>query len=178
MEPLDILEFWFGAEPKKWFSKDEAFDQEIRKRFADTLGDAKAGGLFHWEKDLRGLQALIILLDQFPRNLYRNSADAFACDQEALRLSHKLVAHPDWEWLTPNEKQFGVMPMMHAEDMEEQKICLMWMERIGSEGSIRAAKMHMDIIERFGRFPHRNQVLGRRNTPEEQAFLDAGGFAG
>lgn len=178
MEPLDILEFWFGAEPKKWFMKDEAFDDAIRVRFGDLLEQAKAGGLDAWEKDLRGLQALIILFDQFPRNLYRGSNEAFAYDDRALALAHKLVAHPDWEWLTTYEKQFGVMPMMHAEDMQQQKNCLMWMERIGLDGAIAAAKTHMEIIEKFGRFPHRNAVLGRKTSPEEQAFLDAGGFAG
>lgn len=178
MEPLDILEFWFGAEPKKWFSKDDAFDASITERFSGVLAKAKAGDLSRWEKDLRGLQALIILYDQFPRNMFRNSVEAFAYDDEALRLSHKLVVHQDWEWLTPNEKQFGVMPMMHSEDMVEQKTCLMWMERIGNESAIKAAKMHMEIIEKFGRFPHRNIVLGRESSAEEQAFLNAGGFSG
>lgn len=178
MEPLDILEFWFGAEPKKWFSKDDAFDRAIVDRFSGVLTEAQDGQLVRWEQDLRGLQALIILYDQFTRNMFRDSPQAFAFDREALRLSHKLVAHPDWEWLTPAEKQFGVMPMMHAEDMEEQKACLLWMERIGNEGAIKAAKTHMDIIARFGRFPHRNKVLGRKTTPEEQSFLDEGGFAG
>lgn len=178
MEALDILEFWFGAEPRKWFSKDDAFDQAISDRFSRTLSDAEAGLLSHWEHDLRGLQALIILYDQFPRNMYRSSAKAFAFDDEALRLSHMLVAHQDWEWLTSPEKQFGVMPMMHSEDLAEQKLCLMWMERIGNSGAIRAAKTHMDIIARFGRFPHRNQVLGRETTAEERDFLESGGFSG
>ncbi len=178
MEPLDVLEFWFGAEPRKWFVKDDAFDASIRDRFADVLAQAKAGELSRWERDLRGLQALIILFDQFTRNLHRGSAEAFAYDEKALALSHKLVAHQDCEWLTTYENQFGVMPMMHAEDMIEQKNCLMWMERIGLDGAVSAAKTHMDIIEKFGRFPHRNEVLGRTTTPEEQAFLDAGGFSG
>lgn len=178
MEPLDILEFWFGAEPKAWFSKDSDFDAEIIDRFTSALVMAKAGELWRWEDDLRGLQALIILYDQFPRNMFRHSAEAFAYDDEALRLSHKLVAHQDWDWLTPNEKQFGVMPMMHSEDLAEQKACLVWMEHIGNDGAIKAAKIHMDIIEKFGRFPHRNEVLGRQSSAEEQAFLDAGGFSG
>ena len=178
MEPLDVLEFWFGAEPKKWFSKDDVFDAAIAERFGDLVVEARQGKLDQWQRDLRGLQALIILLDQFTRNLYRGSAEAFASDGKALELSKTLVAHQDWEWLTPTEKQFGVMPMMHSENLDDQKVCLKWMERIGIEGAVNASREHMDIIARFGRFPHRNKVLGRETTADEQAFLDAGGFAG
>ena len=177
-QPQDILEFWFGSDPKLWFSKNDAFDAEIRDRFAQAVEDARAGRLTHWERDLTGLQALVILLDQFARNLYRGSGDAFAYDHEALRLSHLLTEHPRWDSLTDDEKRFAVMPMMHAEDLQEQKNCVDWMRRIGGEDSVRYAILHMEIIERFGRFPHRNAVLGRQTSEEEQAFLDDGGFAG
>ena len=177
-EAKDVLDFWFSADPKKWFVKDEAFDAEIRDRFMPLLDAARAGQLASWEESRDDLLALIIVLDQFSRNVFRNSALAFLSDPEALRLSHKLVAHPDWDGLSLQQKQFAIMPMMHAEDLIEQQNCLAWMKRIGLEEGARFAQIHLDIIERFGRFPHRNDVLGRRTTPEEQAFLDEGGFAG
>ncbi|WP_319532544.1 DUF924 family protein [uncultured Cohaesibacter sp.] len=174
----DVLRFWFSADPKSWFVKDAAFDSEISTRFGALLDAARDGRLPDWEDDLYSLLALIIVLDQFSRNVFRNSALAFSLDPEALRLSHKLVAHPDFDRLSQHEKQFGIMPMMHAEDLVEQENCLKWMERIELADGVKFAKIHLDIIEAFGRFPHRNAVLGRKSTPEEKAFLEAGGFAG
>ena len=142
------------------------------------LDAARDGRLSNWEDDLYRLLALIIVLDQFSRNVFRNSDLAFSCDPEALRLSHKLVAHPDFDRLSQHEKQFGIMPMMHAENLEEQKNCLKWMKRIELEEGVKFAKIHLEIIEAFGRFPHRNAVLGRKSTPEEKTFLKEGGFAG
>ncbi|SNY90846.1 Uncharacterized conserved protein, DUF924 family [Cohaesibacter sp. ES.047] len=177
-EANDVLDFWFSADPEMWFTKDPAFDEQISDRFGSVMDAARAGQLAHWEASAQGLLALIIVLDQFSRNVFRNSALAFTSDDEALRLSHKLVKHPDWDALSVHQKQFAVMPMMHAEDLGEQENCLKWMKRLELEESVRYAQIHLDIIERFGRFPHRNHVLGRRTTPEEQAFLDEGGFAG
>lgn len=178
MTAQDVLDFWFGAEPRLWFSKDDGFDEEIRSKFGSLLEKARAGQLSDWEQDLKGLQALIILLDQFSRNLYRGSGEAFAKDAYALRLARDLLAHDDWQNLSETEKMFGIMPLMHSEDLQDQKDCLAQMELIGVEGSISAAKTHLEIIERFGRFPHRNGVLGRATSPDEQAFLDEGGFSG
>lgn len=174
----EVLDFWFGAEPKFWFAKDDGFDAEIRARFGALLEDARAGKLSSWQDSLRGGLALVIVLDQFSRNLYRGSAEAFAHDDEALRLSRLLVAHADWDQLGYDEKTFAVMPMMHAEDLQAQEECIAWMKQIGNENSERFAIIHRDIIARFGRFPHRNEMLGRQTTPQEQAFLDDGGFAG
>ena len=178
MQPKDILDFWFGVDPKFWFAKDEGFDADIKARFSDALADARLGKLVAWEKSLKGMLALVILLDQMSRNLYRNSADAFTHDDEALRLSYRLVNHRDWDHLNAQEKQFAVMPMMHAEDLDAQKDCVYWMAEIGNADNLRFAIIHQEIIEKFGRFPHRNAVLGRDMTTEEQAFLDKGGFAG
>ncbi|WP_114008667.1 DUF924 family protein [Cohaesibacter intestini] len=178
VQPQEVLDFWFGADPKYWFAKDDGFDAEIRERFGPVLEAARAGQLSAWRESLHGTLALIIVLDQFSRNLYRDSAEAFAHDDEALRLSSTLVAHPDWNQLSYDEKTFAVMPMMHAEDLQVQEDCIAWMKRIGNANSERFAIIHRDIIARFGRFPHRNAVLGRETTPEEQVFLDEGGFAG
>ncbi|PLW78086.1 DUF924 family protein [Cohaesibacter celericrescens] len=174
----EVLDFWFSSEPKKWFSKIDAFDATIRFRFGMTLEDARHRRLAEWEGSAKGLLALIIVLDQFSRNLYRGMPQAFSHDAVALSYSHALVKHADWDGLSPDEKAFAVMPMMHAEDIGEQQACLKWMEEIGGEGYIDAAKTHKNIIERFARFPHRNRVLGRYTTPEEKTFLDEGGFSG
>ena len=176
--PQDILDFWFGADPALWFAKNDAFDQAIQSHFAQTHEKAASGALTHWQESEAGMLALILVLDQFSRNLYRGSPRAFACDPGALDLAQTLAARPGFEHFTAQQKMFAVMPMMHAEDLACQKKCLQWMEMIGIEGAIAAAKTHLDIIERFGRFPHRNQVLGRTTTEQEQTFLDAGGFAG
>ena len=177
-QPNDVLAFWFGADPVLWFSKNDAFDAAIRSHFGVTLEDARQGKHDDWCETLDGMLALIIVLDQFSRNLYRGLPLAYAQDAKAFELAHALEAHPDFGSLTPHQQQFGVMPMMHAEDLDAQKACLAHMERIGIEGAIDAAREHLDIIERFGRFPHRNAVLGRKTTDEEAAFLQAGGFAG
>ena len=177
-KPENVLDFWFSAEPKLWFAKNDAFDAAIRSQFGMALADARSGKLAHWESDLRGLQALVILLDQFSRNLFRGLAGAFACDDKALALSHKLVGHPGFDQLGAVEKQFAVMPMMHSENLQEQHNCLDWMRKIGLGEAEKFAQIHLDIIEKFGRFPHRNNALGRETTCDEQAFLAAGGFAG
>ena len=177
-QPQDVLDFWFGADPKYWFAKDDGFDAEIREGFAPVLEAARSGQLDAWKDSLHGTLALVIVLDQFSRNLYRDSAEAFMHDDESLHLARLLVAHPDWDRLSKDEKTFAVMPMMHAEDLHAQEECVAWMKRIGNENSERYAIIHRDIIARFGRFPHRNAVLGRETTSQEQAFLDDGGFAG
>ena len=177
-EPHDVLNFWFSADPKLWFSKNAAFDMRIRVAFGLALDDARAGRLQHWEEDFRGKQALIILLDQFSRNLFRGLSEAFSHDDVALRLAYEMVDMPKWDDLAAAEQQFAVMPMMHSEALEDQKNCLAWMKRIGVEGAISAAQEHYDIIAQFGRFPHRNAVLGRETTEAERAFLAGGGFSG
>ncbi len=177
-EPNDVLNFWFSTDPKLWFSKNAAFDMRIRVAFGLALEEARAGRLEHWERDLRGKRALIILLDQFSRNLFRGLPDAFSHDGVALKLAYEVVAMPGWDDLEAAEQQFSVMPMMHSEELEDQQNCLAWMKRIGIEAAIEAAQEHCDIIKRFGRFPHRNAVLGRKTTDAERSFLTNGGFSG
>lgn len=174
----DVLEFWFGSDPKFWFAKNDAFDASIRNQFGMMLEEARLGNLRHWEEEADSLLALIILLDQFSRNLFRGLPIAFSHDGIALALAHRLVEMPEFDAFSPEQKMFGVMPMMHSEELEEQRACLRWMEKIGVEAAINAAKEHLMIIEKFSRFPHRNDVLGRWTTEEESEFLKAGGFSG
>lgn len=178
MTPQAVLDFWFGAEPRFWFAKDDDFDTQIKEKFAITLEQARRGELVDWEEAQDGLLALIIVLDQFSRNLYRGSGEAFVTDAYALTLSKRIVKSQQWDELDDTRKMFAVMPMMHSENLQDQQDCLKHMEMIGQESSIHYAKVHLEIIERFGRFPHRNELLGRLTSAEEQDFLDEGGFSG
>ena len=179
IRPRDVLDFWFGAGPEKWFTKSDAFDADICRRFGETHRDAAAGKLDGWADDAQGMLALILVLDQFSRNLWRNDHRAFAQDARALALADEAVRrHFDVETPATARKWF-YMPYMHSEDLAAQERGLVYFaQRLDDPETMRFADEHADIIRRFGRFPHRNAVLGRETTPEEQSFLDAGGFAG
>ena len=174
----DVLNFWFSAGPEKWFAKDDAFDEAIRDRFLTLHGKAAAGAIDDWSKSADGTLALIIVLDQFSRNLYRNSPLAFANDEKALGLSQNLIAkRQDIEFPT-NVRLWVYMPFQHSEDLEIQKRSIELFGSIGDSENLRYAIIHRDIIEKFGRFPHRNEVLGRTSSAEELKFLAEGGFSG
>jgi uncharacterized protein (DUF924 family) len=174
----DVLAFWRSAGPDKWFAKDEAFDEAIRARFLTTHEAAAAGELSHWEATPEGVYALLILLDQFPRNLFRGSPRAFATDAMALAIAERAVAAGFDAAFTPPERRFIYMPFMHAEDLAAQERCIALCAASDDAEGVKYAVQHRDIIRDFGRFPHRNPVLERKTTPEEQAFLDEGGFRG
>ncbi|MEL6750873.1 MAG: DUF924 family protein [Pseudomonadota bacterium] len=176
--PDDVLNFWVEAGTEKWWTKDDAFDTAIRDAFAHTLRKAERGELDHWQETPNGTLALIILLDQFTRNLNRNSAKAFKNDPKALAVAEAALDRGDDKRMRNGIMMFAYMPLMHSENLADQRHCLALMEATGLEPNMEAAHEHLDIIERFGRFPHRNNVLGRETTAEEQAFLDAGGFSG
>ena len=178
--PAEIVSFWRGAGPEKWYVKDDAFDADIRARFAAAHEAAARGQLWAWEETPQGALALLLLLDQFPRNLFRGSAHAFATDSAALAVADRAIARGHDAATDGPLRQFFFLPHMHAEDLAAQRRCVAAFEKLGPdfEKNLAYARAHLDIIERFGRFPHRNPVLGRRTTAEEQAFLDAGGFAG
>ena len=178
VDPQTIVDFWREAGPKKWFIKDEAFDEAIRSRFGDVYEQAASGRLDSWAETPTGALAMIILLDQFPRNLFRGSPQAFATDAKALEIAGIALSRGDHETVAEDVNQFLAMPMMHSERLEDQETCLEWMRRIGEKGNVKAAKEHRDIIARFGRFPHRNAILGRDTSDEEAAFLAGGGFSG
>ena len=174
----DVVAFWRDAGPSKWFARDDAFDARCR----DLLGlhlAAASGLLDDWRTDPTGALALLILLDQIPRNAFRGSAHAWATDPLAKSMATQAL-EAGFDLLTAEPLRiFFYLPFEHSESLEDQKRALaLHRERLHGPDADRWARLHLDIIERFGRFPHRNAALGRATTPEEQAFLDEGGFAG
>ena len=165
-----VLHFWFGEHPKDWFVKNTAFDAEIRKRFLALHEQAAAGRLEHWAEGPRGCLALIILLDQFPRNMFRGEARAFATDARA-RVAARAVLERGWDrQMSRSEQLFAYLPFEHSEALEDQDLSVELMKDFEEEQR-RYAERHRDIIRRFGRFPHRNGILGRQSTPAESEFL-------
>jgi uncharacterized protein (DUF924 family) len=176
--PADVLAFWRAAGPKQWFAKDDAFDADIRARFMPTYEAAARGDLSEWEATPDGALALTIVLDQFPRNLFRHGAQAFATDAAARTVADRALARGFDSQVPTSERMFFYLPFEHSESMVDQdRSCALFRE-LGNADLLRWAELHADIIRRFGRFPHRNAVLGRTTTPDEQAFLDNDGFAG
>jgi len=165
-----VLHFWFGEHPKDWFVKNTAFDAEIRKRFLALHEQAAAGRLAHWADGARGCLARIILLDQFPRNMFRGEARAFATDARA-RVAARAVLERGWDrQMSRSEQLFAYLPFEHSEALEDQDLSVELMKDFEEEQR-RYAERHRDIIRRFGRFPHRNGILGRQSTPAESEFL-------
>lgn len=172
-----LLAFWREAGPDRWFRKDAAFDGEFCSRFLAAHEAASRGELDAWAKDAQGALALVILLDQFPRNAFRDTPRMFQTDAKALDVARYAVhAGLDAE-VEPDLRNFFYLPFMHSEMLTDQDLGVTLAGKLGDE-AVRHAKVHRNIIERFGRFPHRNAVLGRATTPEEQRFLDNGGFGG
>lgn len=191
----EVLEFWFGGAvenpalvteaSRRWFLASRDEDAEIVTRFAALLERAAKGELDDWARTPRGALALIIVLDQFSRNVHRGSATAFANDARALQLCQDGLARGQDAALAPVERAFFCMPLQHAEDIGTQRQSVECVEQLFEDASaelrphledfVRFAKLHRDIIARFGRFPHRNHVLGRTATPQEEAYLADGG---
>lgn len=167
-----VIDFWFNSgNEEKRFAKDDAFDAEIESVFGSTWLLAKQGGLAYWRSTLEGRLAEIIVLDQFSRNLMRGRAEAFEQDLAALVLAQELVAHDDFDYLPLEYKQFALMPYMHSESAVIQEKSVELFENLGMEESLDYAIRHKVIIDRFGRYPHRNEAIGRETTVEEAAFL-------
>jgi uncharacterized protein (DUF924 family) len=175
--PQEVVAFWRDAGPARWFRKDEAFDREFRERFIGDHEAAARGELDAWSATPEGALALCILLDQFPRNAFRGSARMFATDAKARDIARHAVTAGFDERIEPALKQFLHLPFMHSENLGDQDFAVELASR-SSEDAKKWAVLHRDIIARFGRFPHRNALLGRTTTPEEQQFLDEGGFSG
>lgn len=187
-----ILAFWFKEQALSapqidrrmdiWFSEDAIFDHEIKKNFADDVEAASEGKLNHWAADAHGRLAVILLIDQFRRNIYRGTADAFSHDKLALKLCVEGAMEKKDQSLTPIQRVFFYMPLQHAESRRVQEKSLALYERLADAVSptyretfltvAQFAELHKDIIDQFGRFPHRNKLLGRDNTSEEQQYLD------
>jgi uncharacterized protein (DUF924 family) len=176
--PAEILAFWRAAGPDKWFEKDDAFDADIRARFLATYEVAAAGRLAAWEDDPDDALALVIVLDQFPRNMFRGDARTYAADPLARAVADRAIARAFDQRFPPIERRFFYLPFEHSENLADQERSVALCRAANDEEGVKYAEIHADIVRRFGRFPHRNRVLGRATTAEEQAFLDAGGFAG
>lgn len=181
----EIYDFWFGAPGTEghgnvrefWFASTPDIDRELKERFQDTYHRAATGGLDYWKSDVRGWVALIVLLDQVPRNIFRGNENSFAADAVALSLAKELVASPLHDEMITVEKLFAYLPFEHSENIDDQRKCVAFYEAIDDHESkpewIEFAVAHLDIVAEFGRFPHRNAMLGRENTPEEEAWLQS-----
>lgn len=178
MTPHEIITFWRAAGPERWFKADPAFDIEIGRRFESTWRRARDGQLRDWENARDGRLALVLLLDQFPRNMFRGQPTAFTTDSAALELSKRMIVDGDDLTVDPQMRRFVYMPLMHSERLADQEHCVALFENAGDPDNKKFAAIHADIVRRFGRFPHRNAILGRNSTDDETAFLDQGGFSG
>jgi uncharacterized protein (DUF924 family) len=176
--PEEVLAFWRAAGPDQWFKRDDSFDAEIRAKFLGTYEAAAAGRLEHWPTTPDGALALLILLDQFPRNLFRGEARAFATDAKARSVADQAIARGTDRLFGLPERRFCYLPLMHSENLADQERCIALCRDAGDAEGAKYAELHAQIIRRFGRFPDRNQALGRTTTEEERAFLDAGGGFG
>jgi uncharacterized protein (DUF924 family) len=173
----DVVTFWRDAGAERWFKKDDAFDAEIKRRFLATHEAAAAGKLRDWENSAEGALALLILLDQFPRNMFRGDKRAFATDPLARAVTAGALIK-GFDGQVGDMRGFFYLPFEHSEDMADQERGVALYKAAGDDDGLKWANMHADIIRRFGRFPHRNKALGRATTPAEQKFLDDGGFSG
>ena len=179
LSPGDIVTFWSEIGPEKWYAVDPALDATIRTRYLETWVNAARGDYRDWLGSARGALGYLILTDQFPRNMFRGESRAFATDRLA-RTAAVLATQREWDLQLPEPiRQFFYLPFMHAETVPDQDraVCLIVarMPQTGAENLLHA-RAHREVSRRFGRFPHRNDVLGRPSTPEEAAFLDAGGY--
>ncbi|PNG56299.1 hypothetical protein WDL1CHR_00912 [Variovorax sp. WDL1] len=173
----EVAAFWRDAGPSHWFAKDEAFDAEFKARFEAAHHAAATGALDAWASEAEGALALLVLLDQFPRNAWRGSAHMFATDGKARAIAHAAIEAGLDRQVDDVLRPFFYLPFMHSESLADQERSVA-LNAASDANTQRFAVLHRDIIARFGRFPHRNPMLGRETTPQEQAYLDQGGFAG
>jgi uncharacterized protein (DUF924 family) len=176
--PADVLTFWREAGPAKWWKKDEAFDRAVRTKFLATHDAAARGELAEWQDSAEGALALIILFDQFPRNMFRGSPHAFATDPLARVAADRALARGFDRVTDETLRMFFYMPFMHSEILADHDRCVTLFKALGVPGQTEFATGHRDIIVKFGRFPHRNRAVGRDTTAAEREFLDGGGFSG
>lgn len=178
-DPVEVLDYWLDeVGPEGWYAGGEALDAAIRDRWADLWQAAHDGGLEHWIDGPAPTLAYLVITDQFPRNMHRGSALAFATDARA-RAAARAALDAGWDMMVPEpERQFMYLPFEHSEDAADQDLSVrLFTERMpGAADNILHARVHAKVIRRFGRFPYRNAALGRVSTPEEQAFVDGGGY--
>lgn len=176
MQSQDIIQFWFQElTAKDHFSKSDQLDATIANRFGSTLMAAARGELYTWRVTPLGRLAEILVLDQFSRNIFRNLPQSFAQDPQALALAQELVVSGQDQELNPAQRGFAYMPYMHSESLAIHEQAISVFSQPGLEGTLAFELKHKEIIQRFGRFPHRNAILGRTSTPDEQLFLSQPG---
>ncbi len=179
VDPRAVISFWRAAGPPRWFSKSDQFDAEVGRRLGSLHYWAAAGMLDHLAvKSANGALALLILLDQVPRNMFRGSPRAFATDAHAREVARYAISRGLDKRVPRKMRTFFYLPFMHSEDETDQELCLALYKDMNDANGVHWAQEHLDIIREFGRFPHRNAALGRDTTPEEAQFLADGGFAG
>jgi hypothetical protein len=167
-----VIKFWFEDIDKDlWFKKSDSFDELLKKEFGNIHKSASAGELYTWRENIFGRLAEIIVLDQFSRNLFRNSPLAFSNDTMALALAQEALKSPDFNDLSVQQKAFIYLPFMHSESKKIHEVALELFKEPGLEFNYKFEIEHKNIIDRFGRYPHRNEILGRKSTPEELEFL-------
>lgn len=176
--PTEVVEFWIKAGPEKWFAKNDDFDHEFKSRFLEAHYAAARRELDSWMESGEGALALLILLDQLPRNSFRNTGHMFATDSLALHFTHQAIARGYHQSVDFDLRPFILMPLMHSEALEDQEYLLTLLDPETQENTYKYAVIHRDVIADHGRFPHRNASLGRDTTDAELVFLESGGFSG
>ena len=172
MNYQDILSFWFAPETQpNWFAKSDQFDQSLKEKFGDILEQVSRAELWSWRKNADGRLAEILVLDQFSRNIFRDTPRAFAQDSLALALAQEAISQDLDKQLSPDQRSFLYMPFMHSESKLIHEFALKLFQRLGNPENLEYEIKHKIIIDRFGRYPHRNQILGRESTEEELSFL-------
>jgi uncharacterized protein (DUF924 family) len=178
MNPADVIDFWAIAGESRWFTRDAAFDGQLSVRFRSALARGREGEFDHWAETPQGVLGLVILLDQFSRNIHRGNPLMFAADAKALAIARQAVGRGFHQRMPASVSRWLIMPFEHAEDIDAQWRGVGLFEAMGLIEMSYWAKIHLDIIRKFRRFPHRNPILGRPSTAEELTFLAHGGFAG
>ncbi len=172
--PQDIIDFWFADEARKlWFNSTAAFDQLLRESYLETWEQAQRGELDHWMHSADGCLALIIVLDQFPLNMFRNQAQSYATEAQSREVARVAIERKFDQALNADRKAFLYMPFMHSENLTDQELALQLFEQPGLESNLRFAHHHHDIVAKYGRFPHRNEALGRESSAAEIAYLNS-----
>lgn len=172
VEPADILDFWFAENIRPlWFNSTPEFDAELKERFVDVYSAALNEEFSAWQHSADGCIALVVILDQFPLNMFRGLPESFAGEVKAREIA-KVAVNKGFDKAMPGEqKAFLYMPLMHSENLEDQELSMRLYEAAGLKENLRFARHHRDIVQRFGRFPHRNRILGRTSTPAELEYL-------
>ena len=172
--PEAIIDFWFSEPVKKlWYKSTPAFDQQLLEQYQAVWRQAKEGDLNHWRNSASGCLALVIVLDQLPLNMFRGQAKSFSSEKQAIEISHWAIAQGFDQEIAPDKLSFLYVPLMHSESVSDQILSVKLFTDANLESNLRFAKHHRDLIEEFGRFPHRNVILGRKSTPQEIEYLNS-----